>query len=84
MATRAKTVTPKKVGTLPPAGDDEAKRTNEITTAIPLLDAINIKDKTITADALLTQRGLAEYLVGPRKAHYHFTAKVISRRSLTI
>ena len=66
---------PKKVGTLPPTGDDKAKRTNEITTAIPLLDAIHIKDKTVTADALLTQRGLAEYLVGPRQAHYHFTAK---------
>ena len=66
---------PKKVGTLPPAGDDVVKRTNEITTAIPLLDAIEIHGKTITADALLTQRGLAEYLVETRKAHYHFTAK---------
>jgi len=39
------------------------------------LDAIEIHGKTITADALLTQRGLAEYLVETRKAHYHFTAK---------
>jgi len=43
--------------------------------AIPLLDAIDIKGKTITADALLTQRDLAEYLVGTRLAHYHFTVK---------
>ena len=39
-----------------------------------LLDAIEIKGKLITADALLTQRKLAHYLVR-RGAHYHFTAK---------
>ena len=38
------------------------------------LDAIDIKDRLITADALLTQRKLADYLV-QRGAHYHFTAK---------
>ena len=43
--------------------------------AIPLLDSIDLKDKTITADALNTQRKLADYLVVQRKAHYHFTAK---------
>jgi predicted transposase YbfD/YdcC len=43
--------------------------------AIPLLDAIDIQDKTITADALLTQRELADYLVRQRKADYHFTVK---------
>jgi len=43
--------------------------------AIPLLDAIEIQGKTITADALLTQRELADYLVQKRKAHYHFTVK---------
>jgi predicted transposase YbfD/YdcC len=66
---------PKKVGTLPKEGDEEAKRTNEIKMAIPLLDAIDIKGKVITADALLTQRDLADYLVQKRKAHYHFTVK---------
>jgi predicted transposase YbfD/YdcC len=66
---------PKKVGTLPKEGDEEAKRTNEIKMAIPLLDAIEIQGKTITADALLTQRDLADYLVQKRKAHYHFTVK---------
>ena len=39
-----------------------------------MLDAIAIKGKTITADALLTQRAFANYLVG-RGAHYHFTVK---------
>ncbi len=39
-----------------------------------LLDAIDIKGRLITADALLTQRKLADYLV-QRGAHYHFTAK---------
>jgi predicted transposase YbfD/YdcC len=66
---------PKKVGTLPKEGDEEAKRTNEIKMAIPLLDAIEIQGKTITTDALLTQRELADYLVRKRKAHYHFTVK---------
>lgn len=65
----------KKVGTLPKEGDEEAKRTNEIKVAKPLLDSINIKGKVITADALLTQRGLANYLVEERNAHYHFTVK---------
>ena len=66
---------PKKVGALPKEGDDEAKRTNEIKMAIPLLDAIDIKGRVITGDALLTQRGLADHLVRERKAHYHFTVK---------
>jgi len=43
--------------------------------AIPLLDAIDIEDKDVTADALLTQRKLAQYLVKQRHAHYHFTVK---------
>ena len=67
---------PKKVGTLPVGGDAEAvKQTNEIKTAIPLLDAIDIEGKTISADALPTQRELGRYVVEERKAHYHFTAK---------
>jgi len=43
--------------------------------AIPLLDAIDLQGKDITADALLTQRKLADYLCRKRKAHYHFTVK---------
>lgn len=65
----------KKVGTLPVEGSDEEKQTNEIKTAIPLLSAIEIRGKTISADALLTQRELARYLVEDRGAHYHFTVK---------
>ncbi|MGW8303967.1 MAG: ISAs1 family transposase [Desulfobacterales bacterium] len=66
---------PKKVGSLPVEGSEELKRTNEIKTAIPLLDAIDIQGKEITADALLTQRKIADYLVRERNAHYHFTVK---------
>jgi len=43
--------------------------------AIPLLDAIAIAGKDISADALLTQREFARYLVEDRQAHYHFTVK---------
>ena len=43
--------------------------------AIPLLDGLDLQDKDITADALLTQRKLAKYLVKKRHAHYHFTVK---------
>lgn len=66
---------PKKVGTLPVAGRDEEKQTNEIKIAAPMLDAIEIEGRTITADALLTQRDLARYLVEERGANYHFTVK---------
>lgn len=56
-------------------GSEKLKRTNEIKTAIPLLDAIDIEGKEISADALLTQRNIADYLVRERHAHYHFTVK---------
>ena len=59
---------------MPVAGSDEQKQTNEIGMFTALLDAININDKLVTADALLRQRKLADYLVR-RGAHYHFTAK---------
>jgi predicted transposase YbfD/YdcC len=42
---------------------------------IPLLEGLDIAGKTITADALLTQRKLARYLVEERAAHYLFTVK---------
>lgn len=51
------------------------KQTNEIGMAIPLLDAIDLHGKDLTADALLTQRKLAAYVVDKRHAHYHFTVK---------
>jgi predicted transposase YbfD/YdcC len=59
---------------LPVEGCDEEKQTNEIKTAAPLLDAVDIVGRTITADALLTQREFADYLV-ERGANYHFTTK---------
>ena len=43
--------------------------------AIPLLDSLDLKNTDITADALLTQRKLADYLVDQRKAHFHFIVK---------
>ena len=42
--------------------------------AIPLLANCDISGKDITADALLTQRALASYIVG-QQANYHFTVK---------
>jgi len=59
---------------LPVKGRDEQKQTNEIGMFTQLLDAIDIKGKLITSDALLTQRKLADYAVR-RGADYHFTAK---------
>jgi predicted transposase YbfD/YdcC len=59
---------------LPVEGSDEQKQTNEIGMFPQLLDAIDIKGKLITADALLTQRKPANYVV-QRGADYHFTAK---------
>jgi len=41
---------------------------------IPLLEPLDITGKTITADALLTQRKLARYLI-EHNAHYLFTVK---------
>jgi predicted transposase YbfD/YdcC len=58
-----------------PIDDQTVKRTNEIKTAIPLLEALDIQGKDITADALLTQRKIASYLCNQRNAHYHFTVK---------
>ncbi len=46
-----KSVTPKKVGSLPVGGHDALKRTHEIGMAIPVLDGCPIAGKDITADA---------------------------------
>ena len=43
---------------------------------IPVMDTlVDITGKTITGDALLTQRKLAHYVVEERSAHYVFIAK---------
>ena len=58
-----------------PDADEGEKRTNEIGTVIPLLETVpDIAGRTVTADALLTQRALASYLLG-RGADYLFTVK---------
>jgi predicted transposase YbfD/YdcC len=60
---------------LPVEGRDELKQTNEIGMFIPVVDALDIDGKTITGDALLTQRKLAHYVVEERFAHYVLIAK---------
>ena len=65
---------PKKVGVLPIDGKEEVKQTNEIGMFTQVLDEIDIAGRDITADARLTQRKLANYVVH-RQAHYHFTVK---------
>jgi predicted transposase YbfD/YdcC len=50
--------------------------------AIPVLNTIELRGKDITADALLAQRAIAEYLVAQRHAHYHFTVKGNQRNVL--
>lgn len=68
--------TQKKVGVIPVDDkSDEVKQTNEIKVAAPLLNAIEIKNKDITSDALHTQRDFADYIVEERGAHYYFTVK---------
>ena len=58
-----------------PDADEGEKRTNEIGTVIPLLETLpDIAGRTVTVDALLTQRKLAVHLL-KRGAHYLFTAK---------
>lgn len=42
--------------------------------AIPLLETCDIAGRDITVDALLAQRGLAEYLI-EHEARFHFTVK---------
>lgn len=43
---------------------------------IPVIDIlVDIAGKTLTGDALLTQRKLAHYIVEDRQAHYVFTVK---------
>jgi predicted transposase YbfD/YdcC len=73
--TKPAPATPKKVAGLPVDDTDEVKQTNAIGMAIPRLAGMDITGKTITADALLTQRDFARYLVEAREAHHVFTVK---------
>ena len=63
------------MGSLPIEGSDEVKQTNEIGMFIPVMEPLEIEGKTITGDALLTQRKLARYIVEDRLAHYVFIVK---------
>lgn len=51
------------------------EKTNEITRVQPLLDPLDLEGAVVTADALLTQKTIAEYLVTQKKADYVFTVK---------
>jgi hypothetical protein len=50
---------------LPIKGSDELKQTNEIGMFIPVMESLDIADKTITGDALLTQRKVTRKKYSP-------------------
>jgi len=50
-------------------------KTNEIKHVKPLFENINIEGSVVTADALHTQKELANYLVDKKKADFLFTVK---------
>jgi len=50
-------------------------KTNEVTRFAPLLDHLDLAGDVVTADALHTQRGHAEFLVTGKNAHYIFIVK---------
>jgi len=52
-----------------------AEKSNEIPAAPLLLDSMDLSGKTVTADALHTQRDLARILVDDKRADYLFTVK---------
>jgi predicted transposase YbfD/YdcC len=50
-------------------------KTNEVTRFAPLLEHLDLAGHVVTADALHTQRGHAEFLVTTKNAHYIFIVK---------
>jgi predicted transposase YbfD/YdcC len=50
-------------------------KTNEVTRFAPLLEPLDLAGHVVTADALHTQRGHAEFLVTTKNAHYIFIVK---------
>jgi predicted transposase YbfD/YdcC len=50
-------------------------KTNEVTRFAPLLEHLDLTGHVVTADALHTQRGHAEFLVTKKNAHYIFVVK---------
>ncbi len=57
------------------AQDQVDEKTNEIKHVKPLFENVNIEGAIVTADALHTQKELANYLVEEKKADYLFTVK---------
>lgn len=51
------------------------RKTNEIKAVEPLLESLDIAGKVITADALLTQKAFARYIVEDREADFVLTVK---------
>jgi len=51
------------------------EKSNEISAAAPLLEEVDVQGKTVTADAMHTQKDLARYVVEVKKADYVFVAK---------
>jgi hypothetical protein len=52
-----------------------ASKTNEIPTARPLLEPLDLTGKVVTGDAMHTQTDLARFLVEEKQADYLFTVK---------
>ena len=50
-------------------------KASEMKAVEPLLDAMELTGRVVTADALHTQTETARYLVEDKKAHYLFTVK---------
>jgi hypothetical protein len=52
-----------------------ASKSNEITSARPLLESLDLKGQVVTADAMHTQTNLARFIVEEKQADYCFTVK---------
>jgi hypothetical protein len=50
-------------------------KSNEIPSARPLLEPLDLKGKVVTGDALHTQTDLARFIVEKKQADYFFTVK---------
>lgn len=57
------------------AQDEVDEKTNEIKHVKPLFEDVDIAGSVVTADALLTQREVAKYIVEEKNADYLFVAK---------
>ena len=62
-------------GARPASVDGQTSETSEITQFAPLLEPLDLAGCVITADAMHTQRGHAEFLVTGKKAHYILVVK---------